>query len=71
MSAFSITLKSNVSDTVADNGDQTAELQMTGATNTEDRNFKCRVQSGSDEAAEIAASINVYGMLLQALNLST
>ena len=71
MSAFSITLKSNVSDTVADNGEQTAELQMTGATNTEDRNFKCKVQSGSDEAAEVAASMNVYGMLIQALNLST
>ena len=56
---------------MADNGDQTAELQMTGATNTEDRNFKCQVQSGSDESAEVAASINVYGMLLQALNLST
>ena len=69
MSTFSIILKSNVSDTVADNGDQTAELQMTGATNTEDRSFKCRVRSGNDEAAEIAASMNVYGMLLQALNL--
>ena len=53
------------------NGAQSAELRIAADKNTADRSFKCRAQSGTDEAGEVAASMNVYGMLLQALNLST
>ena len=49
-----------------------ATLEIQAAHNDQDRTFRCKVQSGSDTAAVVTASFNVYGMLLQAfMNLST
>ena len=64
ISDFSITLKSNVSDTVT-GGEQTATLAVESGEITTDRSFTCQVQS-SDEAtgSTVDATVNKYGMLV-------
>ena len=72
ISDFSITLKSNVSDSVDGSGNQVATLQITSDQITVDRSFTCEVQSTTESTvSRTDATVNKYGMLLQALNLST
>jgi hypothetical protein len=56
------------------NGNQEAELQITGAENNADQIFICKVQSSaypSSDASEVKAPINVYGtLIILALDLS-
>ena len=59
------------------NGEQTAELQIAGAQNNgDDQKFICKVQTSAfpvagSPASMVTAASNVYGMLIQALDLST
>ena len=58
------------------NGEQTAELRIAGTQNTADQSFICKVQSSAypgagSPASQVTAQSNVYGMLIQALDLST
>ena len=69
--SISITLKSNVSDSVND-GVQIATLEIESGQITPDRSFTCQVQSSTESAvSEVSASVSAYGMSLQALNFST
>ena len=57
------------------NGNQEAKLEIAADKNKADKTFKCKVISSaypdSSAASEVTAAINVYGMLIQALDLST
>ena len=72
-----IPTNSNVSGSVDSNGEQTAELQIAGAQNNgPDQKFICKVQTSAfpvagSPASQVTAASNVYGMLIQALDLST
>ena len=71
-----IPTNSNVSGSVDSNGEQTAELQIAGAQNSDDQKFICKVQTSAfpvagSPASQVTAASNVYGMLIQALDLST
>ena len=63
-----------VSVTVGADGTQSAELRIDADKNTDDKSFKCKVKSSAfadSPESEVTAPINIYGELLQALDLST
>ena len=67
---FSIALNSNVSGHVKD-GTEIATLAIAAINDTVDRNFTCRVYHPGSPHFEVTASVDVFGMIFQALDLLT